>query len=98
MATTEPQVFRYGQQVRIVACPQNHPDHVGQVGTVAQKGKATTTIRVHVGIGICRATVVEMVPVEPPSVAPQSVLWPVTRPGPGITTSLARSLDVKRTT
>jgi hypothetical protein len=74
MATTEPQAFRYGQQVRIIECPQNRPDHVDQVGTVAQRTRRATTIRVHVGIAVCQATVIKTVPVESPSAVPFSVV------------------------
>jgi hypothetical protein len=78
MVDQDLQTFRNGQQVRIIACPQNHPDHVGQVGTVAQKGKKTTTIRILVGMGICQATAAEVAPAEP---APAFV--PARRPVPG---------------
>lgn len=56
---TEPPRFRPGQQVRIVVCPQNHPDHIGQAGTVTQNTRGTGRIRVHVGLGLCQATQVE---------------------------------------
>jgi hypothetical protein len=50
-----------GQRVRILVCPQNHPDHVGQVGTVAQTREKVATTRVYVGTGICQAAAVELV-------------------------------------
>jgi hypothetical protein len=92
MTTAEPQVFRYGQRVRITVCPQNHPDHVGQVGTVAQKYTKTAFIRVYVGTGICRATAVEVVAVEPPP----SPLRPKFGPwvGPGSFTGEMQNLNV----
>jgi hypothetical protein len=94
MRTTEPQVFRSGQQVRIIACPQDHPDHVGQVGTVFQRYNRTTTIRVHVGTGICQATAVEAVPVETPPPVKKPNRWPSTRTPPGAYRAAARSLDI----
>jgi hypothetical protein len=57
--------FRAGQRVRIVACPQGHPDHVGRVGTVAPR-HTNAPFRVYVGTGICRPTAVEPVDEDPP--------------------------------
>lgn len=65
MTTTEPQAYRHGQHVRITECPQNHPDHVGQVGTVATHNTMRAALRVYVGMGICQATAVE--PVDEPA-------------------------------
>jgi hypothetical protein len=59
--------FRYGQQVRIITCPEHHPKHVGQVGTVTQQYRVTSGIRVAVGTGICRAAAVEAVAEETPA-------------------------------
>jgi hypothetical protein len=92
MATTEPQVFRYGQQVRITVCPQNHPDHVGQVGTVAQRYKKTAFIRVHIGTGICQATAVELVSVEPPPSLSRPKLGPWV--GPASFTEEMQNLNI----
>jgi hypothetical protein len=62
MATMEPRSsLRSGQQVRIIECPQNHPNHVGQVGTVDRNRGRVPGTRVHVGIGICQAAAVELV-------------------------------------
>lgn len=55
------QLHKLDQQVRILVCPQNHPDHVGQVGTAASYNRRTAALRVYVGMGICQATVVEPV-------------------------------------
>ena len=59
--------FRTGTPVRIIACPQNHPEHVGQVGTVAPDKRQVGVTRVYVGLGICQAAAVEIVD-EPPVV------------------------------
>jgi hypothetical protein len=59
--------LRSGQHVRIIECPQNHPEHVGQLGTVASLNRVAATVRVYVGSGICQATAVESVAEEMPS-------------------------------
>jgi ribosomal protein L21E len=81
--TSQQQPFRSGQHVRIIACPQNHPDHQGQVGTVSRPNKRTATIRVYVGVGICNATVVEPVTEEPIVVTLMPTQWPMVAHRPG---------------
>jgi hypothetical protein len=54
----------YGQRVRITECPQGHPDHQGQIGIAAQQNHHTLAIRVYVGMGICQAIAVELVPLD----------------------------------
>ena len=49
------------RHVRIVVCPENNPEHTGQVGTAASYNRMTAALRVYVGMGICQATVVEAV-------------------------------------
>jgi hypothetical protein len=66
--------FHYGQQVRIITCPESHPDHAGQVGTVTHQYRVKSAIRVAVGIGICRAAAVEVLAEEAPA---KSVRAPV---------------------
>ena len=66
MATPSQGAFTCGQPVRILACPQNHPDHMGHVGTFAPTGKNTAAMRVYVGMGICQATAIEPVRKDSP--------------------------------
>ena len=47
--------FRTGQQVRIITCPLENPEHIGKIGTVISYVSKTQTVRVRVGMGICRA-------------------------------------------
>ena len=53
--------YERGQLVKIINCPQNHPEHVGQVGTVSPNQRMSATVRVYVGTGICQAKEVEAV-------------------------------------
>ena len=43
-----------GQRVRILACPANLVEHVGQVGTVVST--RLDQMRIYVNAGLCRAT------------------------------------------
>jgi hypothetical protein len=52
--------FRRGQTVKIITCLHQHPEHIGQVGTLAPHTRGGI-IRVYIGTGICRATEVEAV-------------------------------------
>ena len=45
-----------GQRVRILACPDNLVQHVGQVGTVVST--RLDKVRIYVNAGVCRATAV----------------------------------------
>jgi hypothetical protein len=84
MATTEPRsTLRSGQQVRITACPQHNPDHLGQVGIVARTNKRTPIVSVYVGIGICQARAVEPVTEDVVRVEGAPSWWPVCVPLPG---------------
>lgn len=47
--------FRKGQRVKIITCPLENPKHAGQVGTIITYQPHTRMVRVHVGMGICRA-------------------------------------------
>jgi hypothetical protein len=53
--------FRVGQAVRIIACANNMPEHVGKVGAVRPAHPSAATVRVYLGPGICQATAVEAV-------------------------------------
>jgi len=66
MATPSQGTFTPGQPVRIITCPQNHPDHMGQVGTFALTGRNSPIMRVYVGMGICQATAIESVREDSP--------------------------------
>lgn len=43
-----------GQRVRILACPSNQVEHVGQVGSVVST--RLDQMRIYVNAGLCRAT------------------------------------------
>jgi hypothetical protein len=65
MTTRDPDVRAHtGQTVRIIACPQQHPDHVGQVGEVVTTTRHART-RVYVGNGICQASLIEVMETPP---------------------------------
>ena len=77
------QQHRRNRQVRILVCPQNHPDHVGKVGTAGPYNHVTAAQRVYVGTGICQATTVEPVAEDLVVVTPIPIQWPMHRPLPG---------------
>lgn len=60
-----------GQQVKVIACGQDLPEHTGQIGILRARPSKNSAFSVHLDSGICQAAKVEALnsrtPVNTPS-------------------------------